>query len=134
MSEDYYDKTRREMAEVLIGLRDLAENYTEADDLVGRIIRGSPFSDVDEQRLEVYGQVQKLREKLWELLMLSAVWTYAESMRLQKISEYSFWWIESLEFDSGDWEIQKYRKDLVDCINDTLSATENLTKSKLRFE
>jgi hypothetical protein len=66
--------------------------------------------------------------------MLSAVWTYAESMRLQKISEYSFWWIESLEFDSGDWEIQKYRKDLVDCINDTLSATENLTKTKLRFE
>jgi hypothetical protein len=55
-------------------------------------------------------------------------------MRLQKISEYSFWWIESLEFDSGDWEIQKYRKDLVDCINDTLSATENLTKTKLRFE
>jgi hypothetical protein len=137
MSEDYYDKTRREMAEVLIGLKDLAENYTEADDLVGRIIQGTPLSDVDEQRREVHDQVQKLREKLWELLKVSAVWTYAESMRLQKISEYSFWWIENLTFDRDyidEFLMERYRKKLIDCINDTLSATDNLTKTKLKFE
>ena len=137
MSEDYYDKTRREMAEMLIGLKDLAENYTEADDLVGRIILGTPLSDVDEQRREVHGQVKKLREKLWELLKVSAVWTYAESMRLQKISEYSFWWIENLTFDRDyidEFLMERYRKKLIGCINDTLSATENLTKTKLRFE
>jgi hypothetical protein len=139
MSEDYYDKTRREMAEVLIGLRDLADNYTEADDLVGRIIRGTPLSDVDEQRREVYGQVQKLREKLWELLKVSAVWTYAESMRLQKISDYSFWWIENLTFDRDyvdefSWRDTEKSLLVVSTINDTLSATDNLTKTKLRFE
>ena len=129
MSEDYsyYHETRREMAELLISLRDLAENYTEADDLVGRILRGVPLSDVEDQREQLKQDTQKIRTKIEGKLRVSAVWTYSEHLVLRKIQDRSFWWVENLTYDESMAE--NYRKQLVGCIDLTLSSTDNLAKA-----
>lgn len=134
--EDYFPKTKSEMAELLVQLRDLAENYTEADDLVGRILRGVPLSDIEEQREQLRQDIQNIRTKIEGLLRVSAVWTYAEHMVFRRIQERSFMFIENLsvasEYKGDDDELlrsaENYRQGLIRCIDKTLYYTDNLTK------
>lgn len=127
--------TRREMAELLVQLRDLAQSYDESH--VARILGGLSLANVGEQREAFRQQVQDIRTKIEALLRVAAVWTYAEYMVFRRIQERSFMFIENLsvasEYEGDDDELlrlaENYKQSLISCIDKTLSYTDNLTKT-----